>query len=174
MNNKKVLGISSFCAVLSACGSGLPTSQTKDSPSTGTSGPPALQLQVDENNNGNWVDVNHQATVVMDCQSMNNSYKFRLLNNGTGNLIGTGGSVVTFNQSTNGSTFNFGVTQPSMPVAASSSGTFDINLVGSANCEHLTGANGSVYGSETALVTIGTNDPTSPSYEATIQVLGHS
>lgn len=174
MKNKKALGVSSFCALLSACGSGLPTSQTKDSPSIGTTGTPALQLQMDQF--GTWVDVNPNEILTVNCQSYSSSYRFRLLNNGTGNLASSGGSAVTFNQTTNGSAYNFSVTQPPMPVAASANEEFTVDLAGSggADCEELTGFNGSSYGQEDTLITINTNDPTNPTYEATIQVLGHS
>lgn len=178
-------GLSICCIVFSSCGSGLPTSnpQASGGGSGSGGGQPAMKLQVDKWNNNTWEDVTDTAPYILSCRGANSDYTFRLANSGSGRL-NAAGTVVSISKTSDyaGGTMNGAPgdytftahTQPTMPVQASSVSDFTIRLANS-NGDCMLGGRGHNHeGMETALVTISTDDPTNPTFNATIRVWGSS
>ncbi|MNL38583.1 hypothetical protein D3C87_1608070 [compost metagenome] len=175
---QSTLGLSACCAILSSCGSGLP----KSASSTGE-GTPSMILQVDKWQNGTWEDVSSSTPYDLNCLAGNSDFKLRLLNSGTGQLKSVGTTVsISKTSDYAGGTMNgvagdytFTVqSQPSMPVAANSNSEFTVRLANS-NGDCMLGGRGYNHeGLETALVTIHTDDPTNPTFNATLKVFGSS
>lgn len=193
----RVLGFSACCAVLNSCGDGLPTVSGKNG--GGGGGAPILSLQFDKKGDGSeWIDIpagsNYKdRTGVMNLHAScgnfagtNYDFKFRLVNTGTGNLTGAATAVtVTKTSDYTGilrgvpADFNFSMpSQPTLPAAAGTSTEFVVRLNNDPHGPCWLGAvdpeDGGGFGRETALVTVQTNDPTNPTYNATIFVFGGS
>ncbi|MBX3017403.1 MAG: hypothetical protein KF767_05900 [Bdellovibrionaceae bacterium] len=189
-NLQSSLGLSVCCWALISCGKGLPTAASKPSEGPGAPGggaAPELVLQVKKNWPPNtWEDLLPSGTHDLVCMEQPvGGFSFRLLNNGPGVLQGVGPvvSVSKTSDYTGGPVngvagdYSFGVTlSPTMPVAAGASTEFQVELVhpGGGWCQ-LGGlpVNGS-WGVETADISIQTNDPTNPTFDASIRVFGGS
>lgn len=175
---QSTIGLSACCMVLSSCGS-----SSSGSYNGGSNGTANMTLEVDKWDNGVWEEIDSAALYELHCRNGDSDYKLRLVNNGTGSLK-TVGTTVSVSKTTsyaggpmNGSAgdFTFAVhTQPTMPVVASTSSEFIIRL-SNANGDCMLGGTGHNHeGVETALVTINTDDPTNPTFNATLKVFGSS
>lgn len=179
---QSTVGLSACCVILSSCSGG------SSSSASGNSGKvPSMTLEVDRWQNDNWEAVSASTPYDLNCHSATSDFKFRLVNGGPGSLkaVGTTVSVLKTSDYTGGPmngvagyyVFTAPI-QPTMPVAANAASEFTIRLANNNpnpgyDCM-LGGMGHNQDGLETALVTISTDDPTNPTFSATIRVFGGS